>query len=100
MGLPALIAAQPPGEISTPAARLRMMNNSQIQRLDSFHRPPAQAVEACAVFRRAVQANAPADLRPLKERSHDDMPTDSANDRFSGRTGSDRHLARTSLTAL
>ena len=29
--------------------------------------------EACAVFRRAVQANAPSYLRPLKGRSHDVM---------------------------
>jgi hypothetical protein len=49
------------------------MYNSQIQRLQSFHRPRAQAVEACAVFRRVVQASAPAYLRPLRGRSHDVM---------------------------
>jgi hypothetical protein len=43
-----------------------MTYNSRIRRLQSFHRPPAQAVEACAVFRRVVQANARAYLRPLR----------------------------------
>lgn len=44
-----------------------MMYNSQVQRIAFIDR--LQAVEACAVFRRAVQANAPAYLRPLKGRS-------------------------------
>jgi hypothetical protein len=72
-GVPVSIAAESPYEISTRAARRRVMCNSQIQRLQSFHRPRAQAVEACAVFRRVVQASAPAYLRPLRGRSHDVM---------------------------
>src|SRR5712664_582355 len=66
MGVAASIAARSPCEISTRAARRRMMYNSQIQRLHSFHRPPAQRWKHAPVFRRAVQANAPAYLRPLK----------------------------------
>jgi hypothetical protein len=43
-----------------------MMYNSQIQRLHSFHRPPAQAVEACARLSESGASQCPAYLRPLK----------------------------------
>ena len=50
-----------------------MMYNSQIQRLHSFHRPPAQAVEACAFFGELCKLTPLPTLRPLKGRSHDVM---------------------------
>src|SRR5882724_12902019 len=66
MGVAASIAARSPCEISTRAARRRMMYNSQIQRLHSFHRPPAQAVEACGRLSESGASQCPAYLQPLK----------------------------------
>src|SRR5450631_2861637 len=73
MGVAASIAARSPCEISTRAARRRMMYNSQIQRLHSFHRLPAQAVEACARLSESGASQCPCLPAAAEGTSHDVM---------------------------
>jgi hypothetical protein len=50
-----------------------MMYNSQIQRLHSFHRPPAQAVEACARLSESGASQCPCLPAAAEGTSHDVM---------------------------
>jgi hypothetical protein len=51
-----------------------MMYNSQIRRLHSFHRPPAQAVEACARLSESGASQCPCLPAAAEGTSHDVMP--------------------------
>jgi hypothetical protein len=50
-----------------------MMYNSQIQRLHSFYRPPAQAVEACARLSESGASQCPCLPAAAEGTSHDVM---------------------------
>ena len=75
-----------------------MMYNSQIQRLHSFHRPPAQAVEACARLSESGASQCPCLPAAAEGTSHDVMSAYDPKRKSASRNGaSGRVQCRSSL---